>query len=91
MPWTNVTLNDGKRPCDVLGVNGCSYGVRRPLYADHCVRYVLWCPITYKNAYETAPGTWKIGNGQGPIDNVKTAINVGFTHVGAFIHLHPAF
>lgn len=27
-------------------------------------------------------GTWKIGNGQGPIDQVDQALSVGFSHIG---------
>ena len=29
-----------------------------------------------------AIGTWKMGNGQGPIDQVDQAISVGFDHIG---------
>lgn len=29
-------------------------------------------------------GTWKLGNGQGPIDQVEQALSVGFDHIGAF-------
>ncbi|KAF5370928.1 hypothetical protein D9615_009814 [Tricholomella constricta] len=28
-------------------------------------------------------GTWKLGNGQGPIDQVDQALSVGFSHVGS--------
>jgi hypothetical protein len=27
-------------------------------------------------------GTWKTGNGQGPVDQVKQALGNGFTHIG---------
>jgi diketogulonate reductase-like aldo/keto reductase len=27
-------------------------------------------------------GTWMLGNGQGPIDQVEQAISVGFSHIG---------
>lgn len=27
-------------------------------------------------------GTWTLGNGQGPIDQVEQAISVGFSHIG---------
>ncbi len=30
-------------------------------------------------------GTWTLGNGQGPIDQVEQAFSVGFSHIGAFI------
>ena len=30
-------------------------------------------------------GTWKMGNGQGPIDQVEQALSVGFTHIGVLI------
>ncbi len=29
-------------------------------------------------------GTWMIGNGQGPIDQVEQAISVGFSHIGKY-------
>jgi hypothetical protein len=32
-------------------------------------------------------GTWGIGNGQGPIDQVEQAISVGFSHIGTIISL----
>ena len=30
-------------------------------------------------------GTWTLGNGQGPIDQVEQAFSVGFNHIGTFI------
>jgi len=27
-------------------------------------------------------GTWRMGNGRGPIDEVGQAISVGFNHIG---------
>jgi diketogulonate reductase-like aldo/keto reductase len=38
-------------------------------------------------------GTWRIGNGNGPINNAKEAFKVGFTHLGASVvvaELHSA-
>lgn len=29
-------------------------------------------------------GTWKLGNGQGPIDQVDQALSVGFEHIGVY-------
>lgn len=31
-------------------------------------------------------GTWKMGNGQGTIDQVDQAISVGFNHVGEYLY-----
>jgi len=29
-------------------------------------------------------GTWTLGNGQGPIDQVDQALSMGFSHIGTF-------
>ncbi|KAF8915712.1 NADP-dependent oxidoreductase domain-containing protein [Mucidula mucida] len=43
-----------------------------------------WDPIKLNDGTEIpglAFGTWKIGNGEGPISQVDTAISVGFSHI----------
>ena len=33
-----------------------------------------------------AYGTWTLGNGQGVVDQVDQALNVGFSHIGILNH-----
>ncbi|KAI6011948.1 NADP-dependent oxidoreductase domain-containing protein [Pisolithus marmoratus] len=43
-----------------------------------------WDPIRLNSGYyipSIAFGTWKLGNGQGPIDQVEQALDTGFNHI----------
>ena len=70
MPWDLVTLNDGESL--LLFVNEIAYDES----------YQMLChDIGYKMP-SIAFGTWTLGNGQGPVDQVDQAISVGFSHIG---------
>ena len=64
----------------------------RQIFVDHshilgnkipgiaCVRTVEWI-LTFTFTRKRY-GTWRMGNGRGPIDEVDQAISVGFNHIG---------
>ncbi|THU77026.1 hypothetical protein K435DRAFT_878384 [Dendrothele bispora CBS 962.96] len=53
-----------------------------------------WDLVKLNSGYEMptiAFGTWKMGNGDGPISQVDQAINVGFSHVGVSLSISHGF
>jgi hypothetical protein len=90
MPWENVKLNDGAhasvrrapRPL-TRGLQGTRSRPSRSVRASPARAH-------YRVGFSRFTGTWKIGNGDSTIENVKTAVKVGFTHVGAPCAAPPA-
>jgi hypothetical protein len=90
MPWENVKLNDGAhasvrrapRPL-TRGSQGTRSRPSRSVRASPARAH-------YRACFSRFAGTWKIGNGDSTIENVKTAVKVGFTHVGASCAAPPA-
>ena len=64
--------------------------VSRVVYSDNCRVLKNACflppPTEGHQIPSIAFGTWKLGNGQGPIDAVESALAVGFDHIGEVRH-----
>jgi hypothetical protein len=82
MPWDSVKLNDGKHSFILL-----------ELQADYLYRMqkgiksLALRTFRGSRAFSKAPisirfGTWTLGKGQGPIDQVEQALSTGFSHIG---------
>jgi diketogulonate reductase-like aldo/keto reductase len=55
----------------------------RPVASHPCVYHLRSGRVLLGYAIPSiAFGTWTLGNGQGPIDQVKQALSVGFSHIG---------